>query len=38
MSYGISFDDGDFAMFEEEYVFSTKKEAEKALEDKKYER
>ena len=31
MSYGISFDDGDFAMFEEEDVFPTKKEAEAKL-------
>lgn len=27
MSYGIMFDDGDFAMFEEECIFPTKKEA-----------
>lgn len=31
MSYGISFDDGDFAMFEEECIFPTKEEAEAKL-------
>ena len=35
MSYGIMFDYGDFAMFEEEDVFTTKKEAEAKLKEKK---
>lgn len=32
MAYGIIFDDGDFAMFEEECVFPSREEAEKELE------
>ena len=35
MSYGIMFDDGDFAMFEEECVFPTREEAEANLKENK---